>query len=80
MGAATVAVDLEREGNLNHGDRCSVSDKRSADGEMFDSNRVILRNGLGHLQRTTGAGIPVRGPSSAGAEVARDVVGGVTLR
>jgi beta-glucosidase len=40
----------------------AASDEISADGEVYDSDRVMyLRNGLGHLHRPTAEGLPVKG-------------------
>jgi beta-glucosidase len=41
---------------------CAGSDEMAADGNIYDSDRVMyLRNGLTHLQRATAEGIPVKG-------------------
>jgi beta-glucosidase len=41
---------------------CSSSDEPSADGRVYDTDRVMyLRNYLSHLQRATSEGVPVRG-------------------
>jgi beta-glucosidase len=41
---------------------CAGSDEMAADGNVYDSDRVMyLRNGLTHLQRATAEGIPVKG-------------------
>src|SRR3954447_5292511 len=41
---------------------CSSSDVPAADGKVYDTDRVMyLRNYLGHLQRATSEGVPVRG-------------------
>jgi beta-glucosidase len=41
---------------------CAASDELAADGNVYDSDRVMyLRNGLAHLQRATAEGVPVKG-------------------
>jgi beta-glucosidase len=41
---------------------CAASDVVSADGQVYDSDRVMyLRNGMSHLQRATREGVPVKG-------------------
>jgi beta-glucosidase len=41
---------------------CGAADDLTADGSVFDSDRVMfLRNHLTHLQRATAEGVPVRG-------------------
>jgi beta-glucosidase len=41
---------------------CGASDEPAADGNVYDSDRVMyLRNGLAHLQRATAEGVPVKG-------------------
>ena len=41
---------------------CAASDEIAADGNVYDSDRVIyLRNGMAHLQRATAEGVPVKG-------------------
>ena len=41
---------------------CAASDEITADGNVYDSDRVMyLRNGLAQLQRVTAEGVPVKG-------------------
>jgi beta-glucosidase len=41
---------------------CAASDEIAADGNVYDSDRVMyLRNSLMHLQRATAEGVPVKG-------------------
>jgi beta-glucosidase len=41
---------------------CAASDEVAADGNVYDSDRVMyLRNALTHLQRATAEGVPVKG-------------------
>jgi beta-glucosidase len=41
---------------------CAASDEIAADGNVYDSDRVMyLRNGMAHLQRATAEGVPVKG-------------------
>jgi beta-glucosidase len=41
---------------------CAASDVIAADGNVYDSDRIMyLRNGMTHLRRATAEGVPVRG-------------------